>query len=227
MKDYFRHLPPFFVAFFLRVDLWLGGITAIIVFGSARWAGLSDAASQTLTFVVILVAVFESGYRAYLVERVMRVEREGALRVAAKLGSLGVNSPDPGPTKSSITAHVLWEIWVNQDVATDALGLNLIYAYDKPLWQFWWFWKKNKFPQVGIPQQGKETTQHREWIHAGEFQPRKGDAVFEFVGDRYLPGDPHWLLELVLITGVPKGEYRVPISLDWLAIRDRKDNPPL
>jgi hypothetical protein len=224
VKDYRRYLADFFGAFFLRVDLWLGGITAIIVFGVASQAGLNDSASRTLTFGVILVAVFESGYRAYLVERVLRDEREKILRITARLGSFGANAPDPGPTKSSISAHVFWEIWVTQDVATDELGLNLIYAYDKPRWQFWWLWKRTKFPQVGIPQQGKESTQHREWIHASEFQPRRGDAVFEFC---YPPGDPHWLLEFVLITGVPQGEYRVPIFLDWAEIRNRRDNPPL
>lgn len=171
-------------------------------------------------FVVLVV-------RQFMTYEGLLEEHRSVLRVTAQLGSFSANAPDPGPAKSSIRAHVFWEIWVSQDVATDKMGLNLIFEYDKPWWQFWWFWKRTKFPQVGIPQTGKDSTQHREWIRVGEFQPRKGDAVFEFVGNRDEPGDPHWLLELVLITGVPRGEYRVPIIPDWAGTRDRRHNPPL
>jgi len=145
------------------------------------------------------------------------------VRVTARLGSLSANIPDPGPDKVSLSVHVFWEVWVNQDVSTDRLGLNLIYVYDKRWWQFW---RKTRFPQKGIPPKGQDTTQYRRRIYASESQPFKDDAIFEYVADR-TGFEPHWELELVLVTGVPSASYRIPVFIDYDELRSRGTNPPL
>lgn len=225
--DYLRWVPQFARQCFYRVDFVCGGIIAVAYFLLADQVGIGDGHPLRVASLIVAASFAWASYAAYREERALRDVRERALRIEAKLGALAINSPDPGPTKSSISVHVSWEIWVNQDVATDRFGLNLIYAYDKPWWQSWWLWKKTKFPQVGIPNKGHGSTQHREWIRADEEMPRRGDGVFEFVGSRYEKGDPHWLLELVLVTGVPNNVYRVPISLLDIVERDRRSHPPL
>ena len=154
----------------------------------------------------------------------MRAERESTVKLTAKVGSLASNSPDPGRDKASLRVHLFWEVWVNQDIATDKLALNVIYVYDKPWWKFW---KDTRFPKRRMRQKGRDTAQYRMTIRAADNRPFKDDAVFEYVGDREEEGDPHWELELVLITGMPAGEHRIPVFIDYAEIRSRGTYPPL
>ena len=55
----------------------------------------------------------------------------------------------------------------------------------------------------------------------------KDDAQFEYVTDRPGSDQPHWELELVLITGVPAGEHRIPVFIDMEELRSRGTFPPL
>ena len=153
----------------------------------------------------------------------MRAERESSIKVTAQPSSWAINLPDPGPDKVSLSVRVIWEVWVKEDIATDKLALNLIYVYDKPGWKFW---KKTRFPQTGIPPKG-QGTRYRKRIGAKGTQPFRDEATFEYVGDREEEGDPHWLLELVLITGMPTGEHRIPVFIDYDEMRSRGTYPPL
>ena len=223
--EYLRDLPDYALRCFRRVDFLLGGVLAILYFFLADSLGIAHY-KTAITFSIVTISIAEAGYRIFREELLMRRARESVLEITAKVGSFSLNAPDPGPNKSSFRAHVFWEIWVTQDVATDKFGLNLIHLYDKPWWQCWWLWKKTRIPYRGIAQKSTGSTEHREWIHANEMMPRKGDAMFEFVGERRIPGNPHWLLELTLVTGVPKGRYSVPIQVDW-GVRPATDDQSL
>ena len=220
MRGYLMYLGDFLHHAVFRIESCVGvlGIVAVVV--SILVIKVPDAI--ILPAVVLVLA--EAGYGAYRGERAMRAEREAAVRATAKLGSLSANLPDPGPDKVSLRVHVFWEVWVNQDVSTDRLGLNLIYVYEKPWWQFW---KKARRPKTGIPPKGQDDTQYRKRIYASELQPFRDDAIFEYVGDRAEAEEPHWKLELVLIMGMPPGEHRIPIFIDYEEVRKRGTNPPL
>ena len=207
-----------------RLDLFVGIGAGVIFFLIAVACGLGRAVIVPVTIAIVILAVVEAGYVVYREERIMRAERERHVRVTARLGALSANIPDPGPGKVSVTAHVFWEIWVDRDVSTDALALNLIYVYDKPWWQLW---KRSRVPKMGIPPKGERTTQYRRSIHTNDFQPFQDDAVFEYVSDRREEGDPHWLLELVLVTGVPADKHRIPVFIDYDELRSRGANLPL
>ena len=219
MRAHFAYLGEFLHHAVFRIESCVGVVGIIAVIISILVVKIPDA----IVLPAVIIVLAEAGYGAYREERQMRAEREANVRLTAKLGSLSANIPDPGPDRVSLSVHVFWEVWVNQDVSTDKLALNLIYVYEKPWWRFW---KRVRFPQKGIPPKGRETTQYRKRIYAGEFQPFKDDAVFEYVGDR-MGIEPHWLLELVLLTGVPMGEHRVPVFIDRDELRSRGTNPPL
>ena len=224
MKQYFTELPEYGARCAQRLDLFVGIGVGVVFFLIAVVCGLGRAVIIPVTTAIVILAVLEAGYAVYREERILRAERERHVRVQARLGALSTNMPDPGPDKVSVSAHVSWEIWVDQDVSTDALALNLIYVYDKPWWQFW---KLSRVPKTGIPPKGEGTTQYRRRIRANDFQPFRDNAVFEYVSDRREERDPHWLLELVLVTGVPAGKHCIPVFIDYDELRSRGTNPPL
>jgi len=177
------------------------------------------AVAVPISVAVTLTLLFEATYGVYREERQMRAERESEVRVAVIPSSWAFNYPDPGPDKVSLRVHVILEVWVKEDVSTDKLALNLIYVYDKPWWKFW---KKTRFPKEGIRPNGQDGTQYRRKISADDRQPYRDDGLtFEYVGNRGDKGDPHWLLELVLITGMPVGEHRIPVFIDEEELRSR------
>ena len=70
-------------------------------------------------------------------ERRRREGHERKIRVKARIGSAGFNNPYPGPDKASLRFHIFWEIWVDRDVSTDKVALNIIHLYEKHWWEFW------------------------------------------------------------------------------------------
>ncbi len=224
MREHFAHLPDFLYRALHKLDLYVGVGAGIVFLVIAFLLSIGEQAVVTGTVAIAAILVFFSGYSVYREERQMRTERERNIRVTARAGSWAINHPDPGHGRASINVRIFWEVWVSREaVATDKLALNLIYVYDKPWWQFW---KKTRFPQKGIPQKGRETTQYRVMIDPNDNQPFKGDAIFEYIGES-AETDPHWLLELVLITGMPAGEHRIPIFIDYDEMRSRGTYPPL
>lgn len=223
MRDYLQYFSDYAWRCFPRIDFVCGGVLAIVYFFVADHIGLTNYKTSVVAFIIAF-SILEASYGVYRQERIMRAERERNVRVTAKLDSLSQNIPDPGPDKASLSVHVLWEVWVTQDVSTDKLALNLIYVYEKRWWQFW---KKTRFPQVGIPPKGQGTTQYRKTYNRNQYQPNHDEATFEYVGDRRKGAEPHWILELVLKTGLPVGEHRIPVFIDWAEIRSRGTNPPL
>ena len=203
----------------MYVGIGVGIIFAIV----AYLTSMDTGTVTTFSIGITAVALFLASYGVYREERTMRAEREKNIRVTARLGSCKANIPDPGPNKVSLRVGVVWEVWAKQDVTFDRLALNLIYVYDKHWWQFW---KKTRFPQTGIPPIGQDHTQYRQRVNASGPQPFRDDTEFEYVGDSE-DASPHWLLELVLIAGVPVAEYRIPVFIDWDEIRSRGTNPPL
>jgi hypothetical protein len=89
--------------------------------------------------------------------------------------------------------------------------------------------EEDKVPSGGPPTKWARDDALAEAIYASENQPHRDNAVFDYlevIGDN--PGfEPHWLLELVIITGMPVGEYRVPVAVDYHEIHARGTNPPL
>lgn len=224
MLSYFRELPDYAGRLLWRMDTATGIIIGLAFFLIAYLTGLSQNLVVVITVAIIMLSAMEAGYQIYREERTMRSEVEKDVIVKANLSSLAANMPDPGPDKSSLTVEVILEIWVKEDVSTDMLALNLIYVYDRSWWQFW---KRTRFPQTGIPaKENKDSTLYRKRIYAQQFQPHRESFTFEYVGDRHIEGDPHWVLELVLTTGVPVGEHRIPIFIDH-DLEERRANPPL
>ncbi len=218
-----RLVPEYLKRCFLPIELICGGIIAVVYFFFADAGGLGGHRTL-ITAGIIEVALLTAGYHVFREERLLRTEREKAVRVTARLGSLAANMPDPGPGKVSLRVGVNWEVWVNQDVSTDKLALNLIYLYDRPWWQFW---KKVRFPMKGLAPKGKDSTQYRKSFRTIDPQPIKDSAVFEYITDREGSKDPHWLLELILITGIPAGEHRIPVFIDYDEIESRGKSLPL
>jgi hypothetical protein len=147
------------------------------------------------------------------------------LRLTAKVGRMSMNLPDSTPdNKSRISVDVHWEIWVNQDVATDKLALNIIYVFDRRWWQVW---KKTHLPQRGLTIDDADDATYRKQIKASAERPYKGSGRFTYEGDRFIKGDPHWILELVLHTGMPERRLTTPVFLDWDELHSRGSKPPL
>lgn len=225
MKAYIVWVGEYVSRVLKRLDTAAGIALGIVLFLVLFVAGgVGATLSLQVSVGITLVLLFEAAYGVFREERQMRAERERTVKVTAKVGSWAMNYPDPGRDKSSLRVHVFWEVWVNQDISTDELALNLIYVYDKPWWKFW---KKTRFPKKGIRRKGWDSAQYRKTIRAADDRPFKDDAVFEHVGDREEEGDPHWLLELVLITGMPAGDHRIPVFIDYGEMRSRGTYPPL
>jgi len=202
------------------------GFVAVALFGANDaldlvGPGQSDRWAFAVAFVIFGLLVLRR-----LADRNAEIERLSApLRIEARIGSFAANLPDPGPEKTSIRVHIFWEMWITTgDVSTERLGLNVIYVYDRRWWQFW---KRTRFPQVGLPPNEQDSTDWRRRYSASDPQPVRDDAEFEFVADRDDSAEPHWLLEMVLVTGVPKAIHRVPVSLDLNELRNRGATPPL
>jgi hypothetical protein len=111
-----------------RIESLLGVFGIIIVIFSILVVKIPDA----IILPAVIVVLAEAGYGAYRKERQMRAERERSVRLTARVGSLSANLPDPGPDKVSLSVHVFWEVWTDQDVSTDKMALNLIYVVTIP-----------------------------------------------------------------------------------------------
>jgi hypothetical protein len=79
---------------------------------------------------------------------------------------------------------------------------------------------------TGIPPNGKNTY-YRKLYAASAPQPNVDQADFDYVADSATSAEPHWLLELVIVTAIPKTEHRIPIFIDWDELHSRGTNPPL
>ena len=224
MKAHFAAFPDYLYRAASKLDLYVGVGAGILFLLVAYFTSIDQQTVATATVSIVALSFFMAGYGVYRDERELRAERDSALRMTAELVSLAANTPDPGPDRTRLTVQVLWEMWVQQDVSTDKLALNLIYVYDKPWWRFW---KKTRFPQKGIPPNMRDHNQYRKLLSATKPQPIKDSARFDYIAERNMPGDPHWLLELVLITGMPKGEYRIPVYIDYDKIQSRGTHPSL
>lgn len=140
----------------------------------------------------------------------MRARRETDIRIAARIGAITQKYPGPGPDKVRLTVELVWEVWTNQNLATDRLALNLIHVYDRHWWEVW---KRRRIPQTGLPEKGAETTEYRRRIHASQDQPIRTNTTFEYAGDREGSEKFHWEFQLVLVLGVPHITLRCPIFL--------------
>jgi hypothetical protein len=222
MREHFRYVGDFGYAVLHKRDFYVGGCVGLAFVGLALITGrgavtaaLGILAIETITFAFV-------AYGVYREERAMRAKHEAEVTVTVRVGSQAINYPDPGRGKWSISLHVLWEIWVQRDISTDRLGLNIIYRFKRKPWQLW---KKREVPFKGIPPKGK-TTEYRRTIYMGGMQPFKDSADFEFVSD--IPHDAaDFRCELVLHTGVPRARYSALAAVDWNEIRARGTNPPL
>ncbi len=200
------------------------GLVGIDLAFGAVWLAGKPAPPPSVFVAVLVVASLLGAFSVFREERMMRAERDEAVRLTARLGSLVANSPDPGPDKESLRVHVFWEIWVAHDVATESLALNLTYEYPRR----WRRLRRRRRERItGIPRKATGTTEYRASIRASDPQPFKADAEFEYVADREESADPHWLLDLVLVTGVPRGRYHVPVFIDLEEMRRRGTYPPL
>ena len=223
--SFLRYVPEYSWRCFKHIDFILGGLIATVVwYLVAEPIGLTNYKSRIAVLLITITCALAS-YAVFREERIMRSKREQSLQFRATLGALSVNYPDPGPDKESLMAHVTWEIWTNETIYTKYIGLNVIYVYDRPWWQFW---KKTRFPQTGIPIKGAQSTEYRVQLPTNQYQPFTGEADFEYIADRESSSDPHWILELVLITGMPPGRYSAPVTiLDPAERLRRESNPPL
>lgn len=228
MRDYLSGLPPYAVLIFRRLDFWLGGLFALVLFFSADQIHIGKHQlshhRNEVTLVIVILAFVESGYRIYCEQRDMRAELAERVRVDARLISLGYTYPSPGTDETLMTVRVEWDIWADREVDTDKLALNLIYVYDKRWYQVW---KKARFPQTGIRRRGERTVGYRKKITTNMDMPVSDSAVFDHLTKRGEDKTAHWLLELVLITGMPKAEYRIPVFIDPDTQKTRGAFPPL
>jgi hypothetical protein len=147
---------------------------------------------------------------------------EQSVRITGKLASLSANPPGTADDESRLKVVVIWEVWSAQDISVERLALNLYYDYGRGWWQLW---KKRTEAITGIPPDN-ESTYYRKRCKADRPQPNSDNAEFEYVADRYPNDDPHWLLELVVITAIPKTEHRIPIFIDYDEMQSRESNPP-
>ena len=223
--SYFSLFPEYSRRWLLRADTAGGILVGLIWFVIAMLINISGETALRVGLGILALVVVESGYGVFREERTMRAEREQKTVVKASLTSQAVDHP-PIPGKFSLQIGVKWEVWTDQNLSTDQLGLNLIYTYSKRWWQFW---KRSRIPVVGIPPKGASSTHYRRLIPAdsGATQPLTEHVMFEYVGDRPSGQESGFLLELVLKTGMPPAVYRVPIFIDWDQIHSRGTNPPL
>jgi hypothetical protein len=185
-------------------------------------APMNEVVSWYLALAAATLAI--GGYLTWREERLARAALEQRVTMTAQIGSFSANIPDPGPDKQSITLEVLWEIWFREDVATDRIGLNMIYVYNRPWWKVW---KNARRTITGIPPKGG-STQYRQKLSPSMYIPFKDHASFEYISDVDEEGDPYWLLELVLHVGVPQMRIAVPIALPSREEMDaRGTTPPL
>lgn len=154
--------------------------------------------------------------------------RRGAIgaevSVEAKLGGQAMNWPGPGKGQVSISVHVIWDVWVRtEDIWTSDVAVNIVRL---PRRRSWELWKKRRAPWKGMTIKGQESAQYRGCYRKDVTQPVRDEATFECVGEYRWHKDP-FELEFVLKTGVPKGEHRLPLAIDWKEMRARGTNPPL
>jgi len=224
VPSHFEDLPDFLYRALQKADFYIGILAGIAFALASYFASFNPGLIATGTILIVATSLFLGAYGVYREERKRRSDLENRIKLTAKIGSMSTNVPEPGPEKVSLRVHVFWEVWVSEDVSTDRLALNLTYLFDRPWWQFW---QRNRFPVTGLPPEGKDSTQYRKRLYANEEQPHKDDAVFVYLADRDGGADAHWLLELVLLTGVPIGQFRTPVFVDWEALKSRGTFPPL
>lgn len=203
----------------------LGGTVATALFGANDALDLFGSGSEYDKWVFFVAFLLLVGA---MIWRVLKLhlqidDYENKVRVTAKLANLSQNPPDTDDDKVSLQVRVDWEVWSEKDVSVERLALNMIYDYGKGWWQFW---KKSRKPITGIPPNG-ESTYYRKRYNASADQPNTDHADFDYVADRESSKEAHWLLELVLITAIPKTEHRIPIFIDWDEMHSRGANPPL
>jgi hypothetical protein len=192
-------------------------VVAELVFLGAFTAGDASGLLEQLTgwdiedSWIFLAAIVILGVTSVLRLEGLReeiAEIQSSVRVTASLQSM---SPLPrGDTgRTRFRAEVAWEVWVDRDVSTDQLALNVLHEYERP----WWRLRRTKRVAVqGVAPVGEGSLQYRRLILASAQQPFQDGAAFEFEPGRDAEGDPRWVFELVLKTGVPLGEYRVELE---------------
>lgn len=218
LRAVWRHLP------LVGVVIVTAAFTAA---DAAGWwetvTGRDPRSGWLFTVAILLVGAFALYELHRLDNRIEDLTSD--VRLTAKVGAMYMNNPATTPDdKSSIWVEVHWEIWVNQDVAADKLALNIIYVYDR----HWWHpWKKTRSPQRGLTIDDADDATYRKQIRASAARPYKGYGRFHYQSDRNLKGDPHWLLELVLTTGMPKRRLTAPVFIDLEEMHNRGSKPPL
>ncbi len=221
MKRHLFYLPEYLWRCFHRVDFICGGVIAIAYFAVTT---MLLPSFNGWTAVIFLGSFIWAGWAVFHEERVMRAEHEKGVRVTAKVGRYSENYPvAPEPGKERIGVGVIWEVWVDHDVSTDKLALNILHIYRKKWWEFW---RKSRIPVKGVPIKGQDSQQYRKRIQSNVAQPFRDEGEFEYIGD--MPDKPYRLeFELVLVTGMPSGVHRVPVFIDWSEIHARGSSPPL
>lgn len=244
MRDWLTYLPEFVKRVVLQTSTGASVVLGVLAALVSAITGHEVPVEIVGAFLALTVAV--STYAVFREERSARADREAEVRVVARMRSLARNLPPPSPGEQTLRVGVGWEVWTTRDLATEKLALNVIYEYEHRWWQFW---KRTQFPQRGVPREGEASTDYRVSIRAGDAQPFSDDALFTYTTRRapsaepewlprgdgawalnpaYVPPpEPHWLLELVLVTGVPRAEHRVPVFIDYDEIRSRGTFPPL
>jgi hypothetical protein len=210
MKQYFALLPEYLARYGERLDLFAGIVAGVLFFVIAWVSGLSGRANVVITVGIILVATLEAGYSVYREERIMRAEREAKVRLIASPGSINWNYPDPGPGKVRLKTRIHWEIWIDEDISTAQLALNIIGIRHKKWWQVF---QRRRNPLIGMRPNGQDTPHYRKNFRRIDPQPIEDNAEFEYEGPLDWSDEDGLLgLELVLVTGSPAGEYRAYVD---------------
>lgn len=180
----------------------VGGLPAFLGFGDVqtRWLFV-------LWVIVLGVVAWFQVAKAH--DRIGALEED--VRMTAQISWFAANVPRPSPDRTGFRIGIVFEVWVFRDVSTDELGLNVIYLYDRRWWQVW---KRTTYPQKGLPPNGQSDRIYRKRLAAAAMQPIRDEASFEYVAPSDSASSPHWLLELVLRTGMPKRTLRVPLTLE-------------
>ncbi len=221
--NYLQAMPDYARRLLWRMDTFCGILIGLIFFIIAVVAGLSQNVTVIVTLAIIVASGMEAGYGLYREERMMRAEREQELWIDARIIKFSGNVPDPGPEKTSMTLTVLCEVWTSIDATTSNVGLNIIWGYRNHWWELW---KNDRVYKEGLPPKPETSTEFRKSLRAVDPQPIRWQFDFEYVTDRFVKGNPHWFLELVVKTGIPPGTHRIPISLQD-SLGPRVTNPPL
>jgi len=211
MARYVAGLPEWLGRVLIRADT-LGGIgLGIVLFLLAALFAQVRGVAMPLGVVFVVLTLLEASYGVYLSEREMRAERERKLWVDAKIARLAANYPDPGPDKVSLGVTVVCEVWTSIDATTSDVGLNVIYMWRDHWWEFW---KRGTRRMVGLSPDGQDSTKFRRSIRAADPQPIRWQFNFDYVAER-TDDDPHWLIELVLKTGIPPDTIRVQLRPEF------------